>query len=145
MPDAGLHCSVQEMASMYVADNMPAIWSLNAKILTDQYGCNCQQSGCGELDFLEVLNPGNKRLKSTFHGQAGFSGGDSHYIERPFDNYMSVVAVMDEETFVLRVLDDNTEAPASLTQEQIDEWTGAANDTLENIAGELAVFALAQM
>ncbi|GME54847.1 hypothetical protein GTA08_BOTSDO02469 [Neofusicoccum parvum] len=144
-PDSGTHCSVNEMASKYVADNMPAIWTLNAKILTDQYGCNCQATGCGELDFLEVLNPGNSRMKSTFHGNSGFNGGDSHYIERPFDTYMSVIAVLDDDTFVLHVLDDNTEAPASLTQADIDNWTGAGEVSVQNILGELAVFAMSQV
>ncbi|KAF2088235.1 hypothetical protein K490DRAFT_23415, partial [Saccharata proteae CBS 121410] len=108
MPDSGTHCTVSEMADEYEADNMPAIWTLNAKIMTNQYGCNCQESGCGELDLFEVLNPGNKRMKSTFHGNAGFSGGDSHYVSRPFDYYMSAMVVFHEDQFVIKVMDNNT-------------------------------------
>ncbi|KKY27541.1 hypothetical protein UCDDS831_g00747 [Diplodia seriata] len=146
MPDAGTHCSVNEMENKYVADNMPAIWTLNAKILTDQYGCNCQETGCGELDLFEVLNPGNKRMKSTFHGNTGFNGGDSHYIERPFDTYMSAIAVLDDDTLVLKVLEDGTEAPKSITQAQIDEWTGRDNETeVSNILGQLAIYAMASI
>ncbi|KAK7725040.1 target of Sbf [Botryosphaeria dothidea] len=145
MPDSGLHCTVNEMASKYVADNMPAIWTLNAKILTDQYGCNCQASGCGELDLFEVLNPGNKRMKSTFHGNTGFDGGDSHYIERPFDKYMSAIAVLDDDKLVIQVLDDGTEAPASLTQDQVNKWMGDDGEEQSNILGQLAVFAMSQL
>ncbi|OJD29860.1 protein tos1 [Diplodia corticola] len=146
MPDSGTHCSVNEMESKYVADNMPAIWTLNAKILTDQYGCNCQATGCGELDLFEVLNPGNKRMKSTFHGNTGFDGGDSHYIERPFDKYMSAIVVLDDDTMVIKVLEDGTEAPKSITQAQIDEWTGKDNDTeVSNILGQLAIYAMASI
>lgn len=43
--------------------NMPAIWALNAKVpRTQQYGaCSCWDSGCGEFDIFEVLDPGNIR------------------------------------------------------------------------------------
>lgn len=43
--------------------NMPAIWALNAKVpRTQQYGaCSCWDSGCGEFDIFEVLDPGNTR------------------------------------------------------------------------------------
>ncbi|KAF2146537.1 uncharacterized protein K452DRAFT_282711 [Aplosporella prunicola CBS 121167] len=142
MPDSGTHATVGEMADKYTADNMPAIWTLNSKILSNQYGCSCWESGCGELDMLEVLNPGNSRMKSTFHGNTGFNGGDSHYISRPFDYYMSVMAVFHEDTFVIKVLNNGTEAPDSLTQAYVDEITGHSTNAVENVLGEIAVFAM---
>jgi hypothetical protein len=43
--------------------NMPAIWALNSQIpRTEQYGaCSCWESGCGEFDIFETLDPGNTR------------------------------------------------------------------------------------
>ncbi|KAK8244037.1 putative TOS1-like glycosyl hydrolase-domain-containing protein [Phyllosticta capitalensis] len=143
MPDTGTHATVGEMASKYVADNMPAIWSLNSRVMTNQYGCNCHESGCGEIDFFEIMNPGNYRLKSTIHGKSGFSGGDSHYIKRPTDSWMSAWVIMDEDKMVLKVVEPNTVAPDSLTQDLLSSIMGSDDETIINIEGKLAVFEVA--
>jgi hypothetical protein len=43
--------------------NMPSIWALNSQIpRTEQYGaCSCWESGCGEFDIYETLDPGNTK------------------------------------------------------------------------------------
>jgi len=67
MPDSG-----ETGTNEYVPVNRPAIWMLNAQIpRTLQYGnadCSCWASGCGEFDIFEVLADGDKRMKSTLHG-----------------------------------------------------------------------------
>ncbi|KAK8168276.1 putative TOS1-like glycosyl hydrolase-domain-containing protein [Phyllosticta citrichinensis] len=143
MPDTGSHASVLEMESKYKADNMPAIWSLNSRVMTNQYGCNCHLSGCGEIDFFEIMNPGNYRMKSTIHGKTGFSGGDSHYIRRPTDSWMSAWVVFDGDKMVLKVVDPNTEAPESLTSELLSSIIGSDEEFNINIEGKLAVFEVA--
>ncbi|KAK7521850.1 putative TOS1-like glycosyl hydrolase-domain-containing protein [Phyllosticta citriasiana] len=143
MPDTGSHATVWEMESKYRADNMPAIWSLNSRVMTNQYGCNCHPSGCGEIDFFEIMNPGNHRMKSTIHGKTGFSGGDSHYIQRPTDSYMSAWVVFDGDKMILKVVDPNTEAPESLTPELLSSILGSYEESTINIEGKLAVFEVA--
>lgn len=77
--------------------DMPALWILNAQIpRTLQYGkaeCSCWKSGCGEFDILEVLDSGNHRCKSTFHGQV--AGGSSYYFERPTGAPIKVAVLFD--------------------------------------------------
>ena len=77
--------------------DMPAIWALNAQIPnTIQYGpadCSCWDSGCGELDVVEVLDSGNTRAKSTYHGNP--SGGDSNYFDRPTEATVRMAVIFD--------------------------------------------------
>jgi Putative TOS1-like glycosyl hydrolase (DUF2401) len=77
--------------------DMPAAWILNAQIpRTMQYGqadCSCWESGCGEWDIFEILDSGNTRAKSTFHGVV--SGGDSNYFQRPTDGTIKAAVIFD--------------------------------------------------
>ena len=74
--------------------DMPAVWMLNAMIpRAVQYGCNCQPSGCGEWDLLEVLAPNYDKCVSTYHGIS--SGGSPDFITRPADRTVKVAVVMD--------------------------------------------------
>ncbi|KAI1174079.1 putative TOS1-like glycosyl hydrolase-domain-containing protein [Nemania sp. FL0916] len=119
MPDSGKSGSGQ---------NMPAYWLLNAAIpRTAQYAeCSCWkgdnssplQGGCGELDVVEILSPGDTRAKSTFHFANGI--GDSHYIDRPVSAPMVVAVVMDaaSSTVSIKVLNDFG-FPTSLTSDQV--------------------------
>lgn len=79
--------------------DMPAAWILNAQIPnTLQYGnaqCSCWESGCGEWDIFEVLNSGNRRCKSTVHGN--ISGGDSNYFDRPVESTVKVAVIFDSD------------------------------------------------
>ena len=60
----------------------PAFWLLNANIpRTEQYGCSCWTTGCGEFDVAEALHSGSAYLKSTLHSNT--PGGDSDYLMRP--------------------------------------------------------------
>ncbi|KAI1132698.1 TOS1 protein [Nemania abortiva] len=111
-------------------ENMPAYWLLNGAIpRTGQYSsCSCwkgdnespQQGGCGELDVVEILSPGDTRAKSTFHFANGV--GDSHYIDRPVDSPITVAVVMDAATSAvsIKVL-DSFDFGTSLTSEQVQD------------------------
>ncbi|GAP84371.1 putative tos1 protein [Rosellinia necatrix] len=121
MPDSGKSGAGQ---------NMPAYWLLNAAIpRTAQYAsCSCWkgdnesplQGGCGELDVVEILSPGDTRAKSTFHFANGV--GDSHYIDRPVNGPMTVAVVMDAASSVvsIKVLDSFDFSP-SLTSAQVQD------------------------
>ena len=106
--------------------DMPAAWILNAQIpRTLQYGqseCSCWTSGCGEWDIFEVLDSGNTRAKSTLHSD--FSGGDSHYFERPCNSTVKAAVVFDGNAGAghIVVLPDNTDFPSSLTTEQVADF-----------------------
>jgi hypothetical protein len=106
MPDDG-----QSSADIYDPVNMPAIWMLNAQIpRTLQYGnaeCSCWTSGCGEFDIFEVLAPGDKRMKSTLHGNN--QGGSSDYFERPVEKTIKAAMVMKNNDIYVKILDDSTE------------------------------------
>jgi hypothetical protein len=119
MPDDGKTGPINENA------NMPAIWSLNAKIArTGQYvsdpSCSCWKSGGGEFDIVEVLDPGNQRCKSTAHYKDAF--GHSDYIKRPVDKFMKLAVVFMDGAAHIKVLDDNTSFPASLSRADIKKW-----------------------
>jgi len=87
--------------------NMPAIWALNAQIpRTLQYGnptCSCWATGCGELDIFEVLAPGDTRAKSTLHGNAPCSGGNSDYFSRPTNGTITVGVLMNDNNIHIKV------------------------------------------
>ncbi|KAI1309750.1 putative TOS1-like glycosyl hydrolase-domain-containing protein [Xylaria venustula] len=119
-------------------ENMPAFWLLNAAIpRTAQYAsCSCWkgdnesplQGGCGELDVVEILSPGETRAKSTFHFANGV--GDSHYIDRPVDSPIKVAVVMDSasSTVSIKVLDD-FDFPTSLTSDQVQDMVTDETET----------------
>jgi hypothetical protein len=73
----------------------PAIWMLNAQIpRIMQYGnetCSCWDSGCGELDIVEVLSSDLIQCKLTIHTNT--PAGDSGYITRPNDSFMKLAVV----------------------------------------------------
>ncbi|KAI9881808.1 MAG: target of Sbf, partial [Watsoniomyces obsoletus] len=78
--------------------DMPAAWILNADIpRTAQYAnpaqCSCWTSGCGEFDIFEVLDSGNMKCKSTWHGAK--SHGDSNYFARPTSGSQKAVVILD--------------------------------------------------
>ncbi len=78
--------------------DMPAAWILNADIpRTAQYAnppeCSCWTSGCGEWDIFEVLDSGNQKCKSTWHG--GNSYGDSNWFPRPTSGSQKAAVIMD--------------------------------------------------
>ncbi|KAI0443226.1 putative TOS1-like glycosyl hydrolase-domain-containing protein [Xylaria telfairii] len=128
MPDSGKSGAGQ---------NMPAYWLLNAAIpRTAQYAsCSCwkgdnespQQGGCGELDVVEILSPGDTRAKSTFHFANGV--GDSHYIDRPVGGPIKVAVVMDSATSAvsIKVLDD-FDFGTSLTSAQVQAMVDDEQD-----------------
>ena len=77
--------------------DMPAAWMLNADIpRTAQYAnppdCSCWTSGCGEWDIFEVLDSGNQKCKSTWHGAK--SHGDSNWFQRPSGGKSQKAAVI---------------------------------------------------
>ncbi|KAI0015230.1 putative TOS1-like glycosyl hydrolase-domain-containing protein [Xylariomycetidae sp. FL0641] len=118
--------------------NMPAYWLLNAAIpRTGQYSsCSCWagdnasplEGGCGELDVVEILSPGDTRAKSTFHFAAGT--GDSHYFARPVDGPMTIAVVLDADsaTASLKVLDGDFDFPTTLSSNQIQQMVEEEKD-----------------
>ncbi|KAM0692892.1 hypothetical protein Q7P36_007449 [Cladosporium allicinum] len=129
MPDDG-----QTSANIYDPVNMPAIWMLNAQIpRTLQYGnaeCSCWTSGCGEFDIFEVLAPGDKRMKSTLHGNN--QGGSSDYFDRPCDNTIKAVMVMKDNDIHIKILDDSTEFGSTMDSKTISDVCGT-NGILDNL------------
>ena len=78
--------------------DMPAAWILNADIpRTAQYAnppeCSCWTSGCGEWDIFEVLDSGNQKCKSTWHGANSY--GDSNWFQRPTSGSQKAAVIMD--------------------------------------------------
>ncbi|KAM0712423.1 hypothetical protein Q7P37_011519 [Cladosporium fusiforme] len=124
MPDDG-----KTGANKYDPVNMPAIWMLNAQIpRTLQYGnsdCSCWTSGCGEFDIFEVLAPGDKRMKSTLHGNN--QGGSSDYFTRPCDNTIKAAMVMKDNDIHIKILDDDYEFGTSMDSKTIDDIVGNKN------------------
>jgi hypothetical protein len=120
--------------------DMPAVWVLNAQIPnTLQYGeatCSCWESGCGEFDIFEILDSGNTRAKSTWHGNV--SGGDSNYFHRPTGSTMKAAIVFDGNSSAasIVVLPDDTDFSTTLTADQV-------NGFLNQVAGtQAALFVL---
>jgi hypothetical protein len=113
--------------------DMPAIWSLNGRIpRTQQYGdCSCWQTGCGEVDILEVLAPGDSKCKSTFHfGVGGPGAGSSDYFERPADRYIKVATVFDGATSSVSIkeIPDNVDFSSALDAETVASWLNTNSD-----------------
>jgi hypothetical protein len=110
-------------------DDMPAMWMLNAAVpRTQQYGgCSCWGSGCGELDVLEVLSPGEGRAKSAWHGRAGMgstSTGESDWFERPVGGSVKVAVVLDGRVgkASIVILDDGVQFGQGVSDETIQGW-----------------------
>lgn len=110
--------------------DMPAVWVLNAQIPnTLQYGdatCSCWESGCGELDIFEILDSGNTRAKSTWHGSV--SGGDSNYFNRPTGSTIKAAIIFDATSSAasIVVLPDNTDFATTLTADQVNGFLNRA-------------------
>lgn len=102
--------------------NMPSVWMLNAQIArTAQYAsCSCwgNTGGCGEFDVCEVLDSGNSKCKSTWHGNT--PGGSSDYFDRPTTSSMKLAVVMANNQINIQKLDDSTEFGESLSKSSIN-------------------------
>ncbi|EFE44181.1 hypothetical protein TRV_01074, partial [Trichophyton verrucosum HKI 0517] len=115
-----------QASSIYDPKDMPAIWLLNARIpRTSQYpmdpACSCWKSGCGEFDVLEVLAPGDKRCKSTYHTEQSKSGGSSYYFDRPEEPItVAVVFNSGDGTLYVKTLKDGFDKfPETLNPEDV--------------------------
>lgn len=110
--------------SIYNPVDMPAFWLLNAKIpLVSQYPpnpkCTCWPN-CGEFDVLEVLAPGDRRCKSTYHTEQPHSGGSSYYFDRPTEpTTVAVVFNSGDKTLYVKVLKDMKDFPETLDPEEV--------------------------
>ncbi|KAK6379761.1 target of Sbf [Exophiala oligosperma] len=117
--------------------DMPAAWMLNAQVpRTQQYGsCSCWQSGCGEFDILEVLNSGNTKCKSTWHG--AHSLGSSNWFARPTDKTVKVAVILDGTgstgTASIVILDDSVSFGDSVDPTSVSGWmsTLSSSEKLE--------------
>ncbi|KAJ9610559.1 target of Sbf [Cladophialophora chaetospira] len=115
--------------------DMPAAWVLNAQIpRTIQYGnCSCWTSGCGEFDVFEVLDSGNQKCKSTWHGIN--AKGDSNWFQRPTRGTMKAAVVFDgsASTAHIVVLSDNFSFDESVPQASIAASLNSISDPTKNI------------
>ena len=120
--------------------DMPAIWALNAQIpRTVQYGaCSCWASGCGELDVFEVLDSGNPRAKSTYHGNP--SGGDSNYFNRPSNETTKLAVLFDgsaSSTHIF-ILPDNSTFDSIVSNSTVASWYESISSTSQQATFNLA-------
>lgn len=110
--------------------DMPAAWILNAMVpRTLQYGkseCSCWKSGCGEFDVFEVLESGEGRMKSTWHGGGGTSYGDSNWFQRPAGGRQKAAVVMDgaEGRVSVVLLPASTDFASKVGRETVKGWLG---------------------
>ncbi|KAH0550970.1 hypothetical protein GP486_007665 [Trichoglossum hirsutum] len=116
--------------------DMPAIWILNAQIgRTLQYGkgdCSCWQTGCGEFDIFEVLDPGDFRCKSSLQIGSSHAKGDSNYFQRPTGGCIKVAVLFDgpSNSISIQILDSSTVISGSLTNAQVTGmWKQFAQDS----------------
>ena len=104
-----------------LAPDTPAVWMLNARIpRTDQYGCSCWASGCGEFDLFEVLKQGEEWMKSTLHDQKQ-SFGSSDYFTRPCESTIKAAVVMKDSSATVALLPTNFDIGPTLTKEQMKQ------------------------
>ena len=115
--------------------DMPAAWILNAEVpRTMQYGaCSCWASGCGEMDVFEVLNSGNTKAISAWHGLN--SKGDSNWFQRPTDKTMKAAVFLDGSSSSVHivVLPDSTNFGTSLTDAQVTAFINSVQNPALNI------------
>lgn len=115
--------------------DMPAVWLLNAEIpRTLQYGdCSCWKSGCGELDVFEILNSGNQKAISAWHGAR--SKGDSNWFKRPVDKTLKAAILLDGNSGSINivVLPDSTNFDTSFSDATIAGFINSISDPLKNI------------
>jgi len=122
--------------------DMPAIWTLNAQIpRTLQYGaaeCSCWESGCGEWDIFEVLDSGNFRAKSTYHGNP--AGGDPNYFQRPTNGTMKAAVIFDGTTSTshIVILPDSTIFSATLANTVVSGFVNSVNSSPLKVVFDLA-------
>ena len=106
-----------------LAPDTPGIWILNALIpRTDQYGCSCWQSGCGEFDLFETLTKNEERMKSTVHDQQSL--GSSDWFQRPCDSFVKGAVVMDNFSATVALLPQDFDIGPTLTQAQLSQIRG---------------------
>ncbi|KAL2436814.1 PGA52-like protein [Exophiala dermatitidis] len=115
--------------------DMPAAWILNAQIpRTIQYGsCSCWQSGCGEFDVFEVLDSGNQKCKSTWHG--AHSLGDSNWFQRPINGTKKAAVVFDGTSSTAHIiwLSDDTNFDTTISQSTVAGFLSSISNPNLNI------------
>lgn len=120
--------------------DMPAAWMLNAQVpRTEQYGdCSCWQSGCGEFDIFEVLDSGNQKCKSTWHG--AHSLGDSNWFPRPVAGTTKAAVVLDgtASTAHIIILPSDASFDTAISESTIAGYLNSISDPNLNIKTALA-------
>jgi hypothetical protein len=115
--------------------DMPAAWLLNSQIpRTMQYGsCSCWDTGCGEFDVFEVLDSGNQKCKSTWHGNK--SKGDSNWFQRPISGTKKAAVVFDGQssTATIVMLPDDFDFDGNVSQATIAASVNAISNSARRI------------
>ncbi|KAF2099911.1 hypothetical protein NA57DRAFT_75414 [Rhizodiscina lignyota] len=109
--------------------NMPSGWFLNAQIpRTAQYAsCSCWESGCGEFDWCEVLDSGNTKCKSTWHGNT--PGGSSDYFDRPTSAPIKMAVLMTPSGINVQKLDDSQDFGTSMSKATINQLSSTSSES----------------
>jgi len=113
------------------SDDVPAIWSLNAKIArTAQYGCNCNREGCGEFDICEITVHGSDQASFTlysYNGDAGCQG----YFPRPVNGqsvYFTHYSESDNRIYNLNIPEGCFSFGTVLTEDYVNSLQAIAVD-----------------
>ncbi|KAI0785747.1 putative TOS1-like glycosyl hydrolase-domain-containing protein [Abortiporus biennis] len=114
----------------------PAIWLLNSQITNAaQYGCNCRgvgsPGGCGELDILEVLNPGNANqgVSEMYSFKGATGSGNSGFFQRPTTDGedMTLMVILDVKTdqiMIQKVTGWDFSGKKNVGRDEIDSYLG---------------------
>lgn len=103
-----------------LAPDTPSIWILNSLIpRTEQYGCSCWESGCGELDLFEVLTHSDERMKATVHDQQSY--GCSDWFARPVNGFAKAAVIMQNYSITIAMLPDDFDIGSPLTANEINQ------------------------
>eukprot|EP01097_Dermamoeba_algensis_P005292 TRINITY_DN3358_c0_g1_i2.p1 TRINITY_DN3358_c0_g1~~TRINITY_DN3358_c0_g1_i2.p1 ORF type:complete len:191 (-),score=26.09 TRINITY_DN3358_c0_g1_i2:134-706(-) len=105
--------------------NLPAIWSLNGRIVrTAQYGCNCHgvTGNCGELDIAEVIPSNSSRCISQIYYFNRTTGTGAKFFPRPFTTPVVFVTIFDHGSIRVFKLSD-WDFPSVLTSTTFNQWS----------------------
>jgi hypothetical protein len=104
----------------------PGIWMLNSKIPnTEQYGCSCWATGCGEMDVHEVLDPGATVGYAAMHMGNNYAGTPPQGIARPLTGTMKLAVIITDTVAHVQVLPQGQTFPDVIPASTVASFLGA--------------------